>query len=264
SETYERTAQTVWHVQTGGKAVPGLLNLCQFSGSATEIVNKRGPSANDKPIPYDQIAIGSMGNLGTNGVRYNLLPNDRDFDITPTVANLPFYTFSVSGQKFLSYFEVFVRMPDPAGTANYTGSGFSRDYGHAYWCLSSDAPMNALVQQLKAAGLNTNAVSQFNVQEGYGPVGSSMTFVLADLDFEAPGQVYVSSGGNTNRIYQIGFNGLLTGLNWAQYLSDHPGTYGARYHNCAEELESLGALVGVPLPNTRYPEVLGHQLPPNN
>jgi hypothetical protein len=250
-----RTADTEINLSTGGPAGSTAKNLWVISASATDTTTG---------IPYDQIEIGSYGTLDADGNLWVVLPDNQDLDVTPFVKGKDFLTFTEPPPtKYLSHFGVFVNMPDPGGTANYTGSGFSRNYGHAWWCLSSDAPADAIVQQLKAAGLNSNSVNQLNVQEGYGPVGD-LTLVYSPFDLVAPGEVIGSSGDNTNRTYEIGFYGLLGGLNSAQYLSDHPGTYGARNNNCAEEVESLGALVGVPLPNTRYPEVLGHQLPPNN
>jgi hypothetical protein len=169
----------------------------------------------------------------------------------------------MSAQKYLSYFGVYVRMPDPGGTANYTGSFTDRDYGHAWWCLSCDAPVDVIAQQLSAANLNPNAKNRLNVQEGYGPFGNPV-WNMTYTDKIAAGRVYSSNDSNTNRIYQIGFDQLTAGLNWAQNLCDNLGTWDAKYNNCAEKVEALGATVGVPLPATRYPEYLGNHLPTAN
>jgi hypothetical protein len=99
TETYQRTAQAVWHVQTGGKAIPGRQNLWQFSGSAWEMLSKRGGSSREI-TNKTQIAIGSLGNLKADGTLWFTLPDEVDKDITPMVAGKDFYTFSVGGQKY--------------------------------------------------------------------------------------------------------------------------------------------------------------------
>jgi len=102
---FNRTADTVWHVQTGGKAVPGLLNLWQFSGSAFVHINKFAVPPFQDLSSYEitnktQIAIGSLGNLKADGNLWLTLPDDVEKDITLNVAGKDFYTFTVSGQKY--------------------------------------------------------------------------------------------------------------------------------------------------------------------
>ena len=105
TEQYTRTADTVWRVQTGGKAIPGRNSLWQFNGSAWEILDKRatpsfyGATMNEI-TNKTQIAIGSFGNLKADGTLWLALPDGADKDITPTLAGKDFYTFSVGGQKY--------------------------------------------------------------------------------------------------------------------------------------------------------------------
>ena len=108
TEQYTRTADTVWHVQTGGMAIPGRNSLWQFNGSASEILDKRATppffsSAMREVTNKTQIAIGSLGNLKADGNLWLALPDGADKDITPTLAGKDFYTFGVSGQKYNPY-----------------------------------------------------------------------------------------------------------------------------------------------------------------
>ncbi len=104
-DTYTRTADTTWHVQTGGKAIPGRQNLWQFNGSVWEILDKRAvpqfSGASMREVTNKtQIAIGSLGNLKADGNLWLTLPDDTEKDITPTVGGKDFFTFSVGGQKY--------------------------------------------------------------------------------------------------------------------------------------------------------------------
>jgi hypothetical protein len=104
-ETYTRTADTFWHVQTGGKAMPKLENLWQFHGWAAELLNKRSmprfPEFTPaRDIPNTQVTI--LGkHLDTNGDLYQVLPDGQDLDVTPKVDGIDFYEFGVSGQKYM-------------------------------------------------------------------------------------------------------------------------------------------------------------------
>lgn len=103
--TYQRYAQAVWHVQTGGKAMPGRQNLWQFSGGAQEVLDKRGtPPWSFVPTREitnkTQIVLGSLGHLKADGTLWLVLPDNLDKDITPTVTGMDFYKFSVGGQKY--------------------------------------------------------------------------------------------------------------------------------------------------------------------
>ena len=102
-DDYTRTAQTTYHVQTGGRAIPGRQNLWCFSGSAAMVTDKHAVPPyvvyNTKGLNSQQIQI--MGkNLDTNGNVFFVLPDVRDKDVTPQVPGYNFYTFGVGGQKY--------------------------------------------------------------------------------------------------------------------------------------------------------------------
>lgn len=103
SETYTRTADTTWHLQTGGRALTGLAlpqSVFQISGSATEILTKRAlpPFSGGRSIPPQNVSINGKV-LGSDGIMYQKLPDDADVDITPYVAGKDFYTFYVGASK---------------------------------------------------------------------------------------------------------------------------------------------------------------------
>jgi hypothetical protein len=104
-ESYARMAQTIWHVQTGGRAVPGRQNLWRFSGSAAAVIDVRAvPPFASRVLraitDKTQIALGSLGNLKADGTLWLTLPDDVERDVTPYVAGNDFYTFGVGGQKY--------------------------------------------------------------------------------------------------------------------------------------------------------------------
>lgn len=104
-ETYSRKADTIWHLQTGGRARPARQNLWGFSGSALEILEKRAlppfSGTNKREITdKTQITLGGLGNLKADGNLWTTLPDDVELDVTPNVTGLDFVTFNVGGQKF--------------------------------------------------------------------------------------------------------------------------------------------------------------------
>jgi hypothetical protein len=233
SETYTRTADTTWHVQTGGRAVFHKQNLWQFSGSAWEVLNKRAtpPLPHDRAIDPTQIQI--MGtNLDANGVLYTILPDGQDLDATPFVAGKDFYTFNVSGQKYLSYFTVYVQQPHPGTT--YT---LSDTTGHAFFEFSSDVPDDVL-QNL--AG--NNAIFANN-NWGFYPHGSicGLTGWLQDDSDEH---------GSVKRVFYIGFPDLLAGLKFTSGLNDSPPIYcfAAYGYSCVGAATDAGHSAGISLP----------------
>ena len=165
---YKRTAQTKWKLQTGGKALPKQQNLFVVGGSATTILANFAipPFVNlpTQPIPAQNIAIGSLGKLGSDGNLYVALPDNANLDVTPYVAGQNFYTFSLSAQKCklhilangypladdrvrpqayycvgqkLNFQAVF--SPDPSGL-NYTNPtwNYTADYVNNHWTDAND------------------------------------------------------------------------------------------------------------------------------
>ncbi len=109
---YNRSAETKWYLQTGGKGTRQ--NLWGFSASASEVLDKAVPLVDPNldggfpgspmgPIPAGNIKImgkplGNDGNLWTT-----LRDNIPDLDVTPYVAGKDYYTFTVGAQKYIPY-----------------------------------------------------------------------------------------------------------------------------------------------------------------
>lgn len=282
TETYRRTAQTVWHLHTGGKALPRQ-NLWQLSGSAREMLYKRAqpPFPYYTPtsvIPAQDIQV--MGeSLDTNGNLYAILPDGADLDVTPQVGGVDFYTFNVGAQKYLSHFEVFVCQPDPNGTwvpdpddpSGMTGSLVYLPYvpgihaGHAWWKLWTDAPTDAVNKMT----LNSVNLEYLGVEVGYGPTnGTSLWNPSTKALITAPGEFPWpnTDTATTNATYTIGFWDLIHGLNYAESIKASPGTYSVANpeNDCVSKTRGYGSSVGVTLPNDRSPEFFGFHLPPDN
>ncbi len=103
-DTYTRTVDTTWHVQTGGRATGN--SLWQFDGSAWTVTNKRAlPPFNTGDLQAitnnTQIILTDLGALKADGNLWLTLPNGVEKDITPTVTGKDFITFSVGGQKYV-------------------------------------------------------------------------------------------------------------------------------------------------------------------
>ena len=69
------------------------MNLWCISATATD-------AGTGLPIPSDQIEIGSLGNLDTNGNLWVMLPDNDPPVVTPKVPGHPNYTFAVNGQEY--------------------------------------------------------------------------------------------------------------------------------------------------------------------
>ncbi len=255
-ETYKRKADTALHVKTGGKALPARQNLWRFNGGASEITDKRAqpPLSGQQITNKTRIAIGGHGNLQADGNLYVVLPDGQDIDVTPTVAGLDFYTFSVSGQKYHCYFTAYAEMPNPGGgrmsIVSWWDTGLA---GHGWWCLSSDAPIDALSK----AGINIASLTFLNAQVGYFPLVSiSSLFTPETGVLKNPG-----SGGRVDaaHLFKIGFNDLKSGLNFTANLSSNPGTYSLYLYpnNCVTTTIQAAAAAGITLPNDTTPQNLG-------
>ena len=102
-ETYTRNAQTKMKLATGGRAVPGAQSLIKISGSAWEVLDKRvaPPDFNwdrMRTIPPEQLRVGTLGNLDTNGELWVVLP-DGDPDVTVT-AGPDYFIYGVGADKY--------------------------------------------------------------------------------------------------------------------------------------------------------------------
>lgn len=97
-----RSAQTTWKLFTGGKKSVRKENLFVISGSATEMLQRPVvppfPSTS-KTVPFEDITVGDMGKLGSDGRRYIILPDGETKDATPRVDDKEFYNFGSGASK---------------------------------------------------------------------------------------------------------------------------------------------------------------------
>lgn len=104
-EELKKTAQTTLKLRTGGKGVPGRMNLWVLTGHALEVLNEWeawpcGQYVPKQIIPYQQVTLGELGKLGSDGRLYKALPDGVTPDVTPTVKGVDYYTFGVNEQKY--------------------------------------------------------------------------------------------------------------------------------------------------------------------
>jgi hypothetical protein len=238
--TVSRTIHTTMKLQTGGNAASRLKNIFQLSASASQVHYVLQPDtsgllisqyqgwtvASNTIIPPQNIAIGSYGNLSTNGVLYKTLSDNADVDITPYVAGVDDYTFNLGQpQKYYSYFDVFVQQANPG----YSLLPHSDDenVGHAFWQFRTDAPTNALQY------LSTNLTKYLNTPWGFYP---------KDGLFTVPGQLQNDRNHPANivRTFYIGFPYLLQGLSFTAGVATAPPIYSLTGYNCVSAAREAG------------------------
>ena len=111
-QTYTRNAQTKLKLQTGGRALPHGMCLFQITAYALEGLDKRAgpPYLYDVVPPYNPVGMagippqnvrmGVLGNLGSDGNRWVPLPaGGTTVEATPQVSK-PFYVFGAEEQKY--------------------------------------------------------------------------------------------------------------------------------------------------------------------
>jgi archaellum component FlaF (FlaF/FlaG flagellin family) len=271
SGPYHRTADATWKLQTGGKASIKRQNLwclsgtasemldlvaqAQWSGSSVVLAGTQDPEPT-QAIPPQSIEIMKQA-LGSDGNLWITLPDgDTPIDVTPIVKKKDFYTFTVGAQEYHCYFTAYAEEPNPGGGRHSIISLTKFFAGHGWWCLSSDAPLIGL----NKAGISIASLAFLNDQVGYFPLVS-----LSSLFDPEPG-VLENPGGastiNAQRTFDVGFNGLKSGLDFTANLSSNPGTYSlyAWPHNCVTTTVQAGAAAGVTLPNDTTPQNLGIDL----
>jgi hypothetical protein len=94
----QRTADAEYKLATGGPFGSTQQNLWVISASATAYTNLSDTVGT--PIPPQEIAIGSLGNLDTNGNLYALLPDNVPVPVTPKAKNRDKVTFTAYGAKY--------------------------------------------------------------------------------------------------------------------------------------------------------------------
>lgn len=276
-----RHAQATMQLQTGGRSGSKLQNLFGFNGSATQLVPVKWPPATPfpnvppyRPIPQQNIYINNVGYLPATGTKYKVLPDDTTIDVTPTVKGVDYYTFDENETKYHSHFEAFVTQPfpdypdpsydpiyNPEPPFPYPFYDLSRGTaGHAWWKLSSDAPFSAINQ------FTTSDCSQWLGREvGYAPITSSYVSHVPPVK-QGLGTIDTANGSaNIRRIYAVGFPGLISGLIYTESISNSPGIWNSKTHNCVHETVNAGGAAGVQLPSGGYiPEIFGIDLPPDD
>ncbi len=98
-EVVARSARTLYELRTGGKATfAPAASLFVLSASAEGMGDpfwwEREQNKKAYSILSDKIVLGSLGPLGNDGKLYRALPNEKAFDVTPTVEGNPYYTYT--------------------------------------------------------------------------------------------------------------------------------------------------------------------------
>jgi hypothetical protein len=140
--------------------------------------------------------------------------------------------------KYKSYFQVFVRMPYPDYPKDYGEAHINPFYpyfrptsvaaGHAWWKLTSDAPIDVIKQQLIKQQLTPDSTKWIGMETGFCP------------------------------LYGLGI--------FIKNFANNIGYWDSRTDNCAEETLKTGGAVGVTLPSGSddwLPEYFGYHLPPS-
>jgi hypothetical protein len=242
SVTRRRGVQAILKLQTGGKATSKLRNVFGLSGSAVQAfpsfpsvsednwpelwcLDYENDHTSGTNIPSQNITIGSYGNLNSSGVLYKILPDNADVVVTPSVANMDYYTFNVSATKYLSYFDLYVQQANPGFSLSFSNP--TNDVGHAFWRFRTDAPSDAL--QYISADLR----GFLNTPWGFYPSGGLFT---------VPGQLQNDSGhsANISRTFYIGFSDLINGLEYTKGISNAPPVYVLTAFNCVGAARGAG------------------------
>ena len=200
-------------------------------------------------LPYEQIAISGLGYQDSQGRAHGVAAIGGSVDATP-VANNPMYVpFLNFVNKYVSHFEVFVHQPDPTSTNHFKVVG--GDWGHAWWEISSDAPVDIV-----NLFVSTNCTHFLNDPVGYGHNDP------LDWKYTAPGTLSDpdKSTSTTNKGFNIGFYEMLDGLTFTEDLSTNLGRFNGIFNNCVKKVIAAGAAVGVTLPNDTTPESFGFDL----
>jgi hypothetical protein len=245
--TGTRTAQAIMKLQTGGKSTSRLRNLFGLTASATRYTPQHwsywgyyewlgempldfGDLAGCYPaatsVPPQSINLGSYGALNTNGVKYLILPDNDDVDVTPYVAGADYYSFSFGQpQKYHSYFDLYVQQANPGFSLIFYNP--TNDVGHAFWRFRTEAPQDAL--QYVSASLTAF-------------LGTNWGFYPLNGLFTVPGilQNDNSHPYNISRSFYIGFPDLLQGLTYTRGISNSPPVYSLTGFNCVGAARGAG------------------------
>jgi hypothetical protein len=275
--TCGEVTQTSIHLVTGGEGVSQRQNLFHITCPiyAYDPLPYYFNFSGTHDVPPQNVTMGSLGNLDSNGNLWKVLPDNDERDMTPNVPGENYYYYSPGEQKYSSSFTVFVRQPypdypndlidypdgPPLGYPIYnTQNGVQA--GHAWWVLINNAPLSAINK------FTTPTCSEWlNEQVGYAYLSASFISYFPPIK-SGPGTIDLDNGSaySISRTYAIGFQGpgLIDGLNYTEKLKNFPGTWNSKTHNCVNETSNTGNAVGVSLPvDDGTPESFGFTLPPS-
>jgi hypothetical protein len=277
-----RGVASSYSLRTGGKAASNQQQLFALAVTATNMTHLGNPSfppgSSGVQVPYNDITV--MGQpLGADGNLWVVEPDGITVPIPVNVRGSPSFFFNIIPTKYKSYFTAYVCQPYP----NWPNDMRLYPYppgpplgypivdlggvlgGHAWWKLSTDAPISAIRQF--TAPRNARWV---NIEVGYGPRTSPsfsewLNAINNVTSPSCPGILpFISTDTATVQgTYSVGFPGLIAGLNHTEHICEHPGAYDLIYHNCVIETRITGGAAGISLPRTWDPEDFGALLPPS-
>lgn len=183
-------------LRTGGKAASGLTGLFGLFVTATNMTqlgNPNYPLGIGVPVPYNHITV--MGQtLGADGNHWVIEPDGISVPVPVVVPGSVSFYYSILPAKYKAFFTAYFDMPGPP-PSHVTHIG--TDYGHAWWMLSTDAPVAGI---RAALGTTPLGIEFLNIQVGYAdhghPIGPG---VLRDPE--------TNTNISESKQYQIGFCG---------------------------------------------------------
>jgi len=248
--TVSRNVATSYSLRTGGKAASGRTALFELAVTATTVKNLGTLCQTYVPVPYSQIKV--MGQaLGADANRWVIEPDGISVPVPVQVPGSPSFFFNIIPTKYKAFFTAYVDMPGPP-PSHVTHIG--TDYGHAWWMLSSEAPVAGIRAALGTTSPGTPPGIEFlGMQVGYADHGHP----------RGPGMLRVPETNRNiseSKQFQIGFGGLLAALAYTQEVDYDPGTYNVLLNNCVQHVVSAGAAAGLSLPHDTQPESFGWDL----
>jgi hypothetical protein len=178
--------------------------------------------------------------VGADGKLWILEPDNAEPLVGLTAPGKKHYYAGATQQKYLSYFEVYVKQQIPG----ITNLPIYETAGHAFWGLKTDAPDEAM--QRLSPSLNIYA----NNCWGFYPHGAlcGTNGILANDN---------GHGYDVKRVFYIGFPDLISGLQFTRRIGNAPPIYCAISYSCISATREAGQNVGVALPYEITPQMFG-------
>jgi hypothetical protein len=247
-------AHTQVKLYTGGKAQIQRQNLFGIYVSANAYGKPEyAPWHYTAGEPLDITSTTVMGrHPGADHMVWKLLPDGFDGEDMTVTAPAKHYDASAGGAKYHCYFNAYADQPNPGGGRLEIFS-FSSLAGHAWWCLTSDAPIEAFTY----LNLDTSLYYFIGGQAGYFPKNRWTAGLIISGELRYPnGGEDVTAFHNFN----IGFNDLIGGLNYTKNIYYNPGIYTLFHNNCTTQTVKAGAAANVNLPKDWNPQNFGIDL----